>query len=296
MNQQRNEGTNLDGDGAPEIIVASAMYLFSSGVVESVIEVGGFTSGAYSVEWVSDSFDTGTRSMATGDLDLDGADELVVGSVTSAVVRVIGLAEAGQPHADFTVNPGWAVIGDQFIANASLSTDPEDGIDLQYRWDWEGDGIWDSDWSAESVSNHIYSASGVYAVTLEVMDSQGLVDIDICVIAVLEEDNEPPCTTLILRSDSPVGTDGWTLGPVSYTLYAIDNGSGVYSTMIRIGDGEWAEGTYAYFSDDGWTNLSYYSVDLLGNAEEVKTVEVKIDTISPISSVQVIAERGEESW
>lgn len=61
-----------------------------------------------------------------------------------------------------------------FTFDASESYDDKDSItDLKFRWDWQGDGKWDTDWSSEIVCYHRYLISGVYRIDLEVMDSEG---------------------------------------------------------------------------------------------------------------------------
>lgn len=56
--------------------------------------------------------------------------------------------------------------------NASASYDP-DGHPLQVRWDWEGDGIWDTWWSSDLVAQHAYTAVGTFNVRVVVRDVDG---------------------------------------------------------------------------------------------------------------------------
>jgi len=46
--------------------------------------------------------------------------------------------------------------------------------DLEFRWDWESDGYWDTGWSSNYIQTHSYSESDAYVVSLEVRDSHGL--------------------------------------------------------------------------------------------------------------------------
>jgi parallel beta-helix repeat protein len=91
------------------------------------------------------------------------------------------------PIAAFTVNPA---IGDAltvFEFNASHSSDAEDSLsELTFRWDWDWNGIWDTDWSSESVAHHNYDTAGNYTVRLEVMDSNGLTNNTTQQVRVLE--------------------------------------------------------------------------------------------------------------
>ncbi|PNX45342.1 MAG: hypothetical protein BV459_08720, partial [Thermoplasmata archaeon M11B2D] len=45
-----------------------------------------------------------------------------------------------------------------------------------YRWDWENDGIWDTNWSTSAYASHAYNAIGVYTVRLQVKDEENLTD------------------------------------------------------------------------------------------------------------------------
>jgi M6 family metalloprotease-like protein len=94
-------------------------------------------------------------------------------------------------------------------------------------------------------------------------------------------DTVPPVTSC----DAP---SGWVNHDVVVHLTATDNGAGVISTMYRLNDGSWADGTEATISadlehhtTDGANTLRYYSTDALGRAEAVKTKLVRIDTRRP---------------
>ncbi|UCE45328.1 MAG: hypothetical protein JSU93_00005, partial [Methanobacteriota archaeon] len=80
------------------------------------------------------------------------------------------------PFADFNVSP---LAGDTetiFSFDATYSWDVEDSIaELLVRWDWQSDGVWDTGWTYSKVDTHVYSNPGTYVVTLEVMDTGGLV-------------------------------------------------------------------------------------------------------------------------
>jgi hypothetical protein len=79
------------------------------------------------------------------------------------------------PVAKFTFNPAAGVIGTVFGFNASASTDDHDALaQLQFRWDWESDGTWDTGWSPNPGQTHYYTKLGAFTVTLQVMDAGGL--------------------------------------------------------------------------------------------------------------------------
>jgi PKD repeat protein len=95
-----------------------------------------------------------------------------VGRMTSSVEVSISTSA---PIAYFTVTPQSGRISDIFLFNAYGSYDAEDNIDqLKVRWDFDGDGIWDTGWSTQKNEYHIYRDSGRYVAKLEVLDTQGL--------------------------------------------------------------------------------------------------------------------------
>ena len=79
------------------------------------------------------------------------------------------------PTASFTISPTSGSPGDTFEFNASGSSDPEDSLsELLVRWDFNGDGSWDSDWSTQKTVTYIYNDAGTFDVKLQVKDSGGL--------------------------------------------------------------------------------------------------------------------------
>jgi len=81
------------------------------------------------------------------------------------------------PAALFTVTPSSGTTSTNFTFDASGSTDPEDPTsELQVRWDFDGDGSWDTDWNTDKTENHQYSSEDTYTAKLEVKDTEGLTD------------------------------------------------------------------------------------------------------------------------
>lgn len=79
------------------------------------------------------------------------------------------------PAAYFDVTPTLGNGSTVFATDASRSVDAQDPTsDLLVRWDWEGDGLFDTDWTLEKTADHRYPVGGAYGVTLEVQDAGGL--------------------------------------------------------------------------------------------------------------------------
>ena len=106
-------------------------------------------------------------------------DLLLVGSIVASVF--LAGCDKGYdtpPTALFTVSPSSGTTSANFVFDASGSTDNEDPTsDLQVRWDFDGDGSWDTNWDTNKTENHQYSSENTYTAKLEVKDTEGLTDI-----------------------------------------------------------------------------------------------------------------------
>ena len=80
---------------------------------------------------------------------------------------------------------------------------------------------------------------------------------------------------------------GWNRTAVTVSLSATDDVSGVDNTWYRLGDA----GVYSIYdaaakpvvSDNGVTNVWFYSRDVAGNVETAKSLPVRIDTTRPVT-------------
>jgi uncharacterized protein (TIGR02145 family) len=89
------------------------------------------------------------------------------------------------PRAAFGMSPDSANITNEFTFDASLSKDDEDSLNqLEFRWDFDGDQIWDSGFSSNPLAKHKYSDDENYPVRLEVRDPQQMSSIKINVLKV----------------------------------------------------------------------------------------------------------------
>ncbi|MFC1628544.1 PKD domain-containing protein, partial [Gemmatimonadota bacterium] len=95
-----------------------------------------------------------------------------------------------EPVASFTVSPEHGLVYTVFDFNAEGSSDPRDPLHLlTFRWDWEDDSVWDSDWSYNPLISHRYPTDGEYLVRLAVRDSDGLIS---TMVRSVKVGNEPP--------------------------------------------------------------------------------------------------------
>jgi PKD repeat protein len=79
------------------------------------------------------------------------------------------------PIAHFTVRPEAGRVTDYFVFDASGCYDLQDDINqLKVRWDFNGDGVWDTQFSTYKAEGHFYPDPGSYVAKLEVKDTEGL--------------------------------------------------------------------------------------------------------------------------
>lgn len=99
----------------------------------------------------------------------------------AALTRPVEVASTA-PTASFSVSPQAGAVedgsgsGTLFLFRPGASGDIEDAWDtLRGRWDWEGDGAWDTDWLAvTSQVGHKYTTARTHTPILQVQDTTGL--------------------------------------------------------------------------------------------------------------------------
>ena len=109
------------------------------------------------------------------------------------------LPETGNtpPQAYLTVLPLFAQAGTEFELNATGCSDAETPYaDLEVRWDWENDGVWNSQFSKnDKVITHVYTDAGPHVVRVEVRDGGLLTDAAVDSFLLL------PATPVLLEVD-----------------------------------------------------------------------------------------------
>ena len=79
------------------------------------------------------------------------------------------------PTAVLAVDPLVGTAGTTFHFDASGSSDAQTPPEnLLFRWDWENDGVFETDWSGLKIRNHAFTDTGLHLVRVEVRDGGGL--------------------------------------------------------------------------------------------------------------------------
>ncbi|MEO9481994.1 MAG: hypothetical protein ABJG47_01025 [Ekhidna sp.] len=115
------------------------------------------------------------------------------------------------------------------------------------------------------------------------------------VIFELYADSKPPKTTINFNSESLANIEEKVVmqaGNVSFSV--TDETSGIEATYYSIDNGPFTK--YAEpinFSNEKSTSIKYYSVDNVGNSEEVSTALILIDNSAPVSSLAIDGDLSE---
>lgn len=204
-----------------------------------------------------------------------GSRSLATFTVT-AVDRTPPIADAGR---DLVVNQGARV---QF--DGHNSTDNV-GI-VSYTWSFIFDGA--SRLLSGVAVDFEFRLPGVYDILLVVKDVTGFSDS--ATITVTVEDTSAPITTLFLDPIPPLNR---IYDEVVQIFLTIEGENPGVTTYIRVNDGQWSifTGSLAFGDGsvfgDGTYEIDYYSIDISGNTEMVKSIEsFSVDATTP--SIQMI--------
>jgi len=103
-------------------------------------------------------------------------------------------AENHFPKAKYVVAPARGDVSTVFAFDADSVSDNEDPkSSLEVRWDWDNDGLWDTEFTTEKTAEFQYGVVGHYLPKLEVRDTKNLTDtIKQLVVIVSDLANLPP--------------------------------------------------------------------------------------------------------
>ena len=130
-------------------------------------------NGTWDTEFVTEK--TAHHTYATPGTKTIRLEVRDTGGATGTTTRQVEVSSNRAPTASFTVDPPVGEAGTEFLFDASGSSDSEDDVaQLEVRWDFEGDGLWDSEFTLEKTVSHGYDSLGGSTIRLEVRDTGGL--------------------------------------------------------------------------------------------------------------------------
>ncbi len=119
------------------------------------------------------------------------------------VFRIDYFANNSPPTAGITATPANGPVPLLVQFDGSMSSDPEDGSNLLYAWDLDGDGQYDD--STVAQPTWTYNQPGTYAASLKVTDSGGLTN---TAGVLINAGSSPPTVTIT----SPPSGATWAVG------------------------------------------------------------------------------------
>ena len=146
------------------------------------------------------------------------------------------------PTVDFTWTPSTGDNTTVFSFTATASDDHDLSSTIQIRWDWQGDGVWDTQWSTTKTASHQYHSAGNKTVIIEAMDTGGLTSTQSHVVRVTPPSPPPPSNAPPSVDFTWTPTSGDTSTVFSFTAQATDDNDQPSAIQVRWdwnGDGTW---------------------------------------------------------
>jgi len=146
-------------------------------------------------------------------------------------VTLAGCSSSTSPDhattAELEISPASGTVLTDFTLDASAS----EGVSraLQFRWDWENDGDWDTDWSSESTTTRRFASGESVTVAVEVKDgaetdkATAQLALDMRHGHVLAINASPVSATWVLGND---GTHFWASSWNTKRIYKVDPATG----------------------------------------------------------------------
>ena len=193
------------------------------------------------------------------------------------------------PTAFFKITPGFGTIDTTFTFDASGVKDLEDPVaDLQVRWDWESDSVFDTGFSTNKTIQHKFTSGGTMYVSVEVVDTRGKTAryTDFVKVA---WNNRPPRAALNISPKSGFLQDVFTLD-ASACSDAEDK-----STLLEVrfdfeGDGNWdTDYSKTRIVTHQYTTAGTYPVKVevkdTGGATDTEVVDLKVGGLNTAPEV-----------
>lgn len=156
------------------------------------------------------------------------------------------------------------------------ATDPEPGsgvTTIYYQLDGQ---------PVQTGTTLVVSTPGEHQLRYWARDAAG--NIEAAQTVPIRIDTVPP-TSQATIDGSPAST-GWYVQPVTVTIAAADDRSGVAGVRYRLDQTSWITGTVVAISSDGNHVLEYQAVDVAGNVQAIQSLPIPLDATPPTTAYQ----------
>jgi uncharacterized protein (TIGR02145 family) len=214
------------------------------------------------------------------------------------------------PTAKFTIKPAFGTVDTTFTFDASGVADLEDpAADLQVRWDWESDSVFDTDFSATKTITHKYATGGTMYISVEVKDTRGATSRFTDFVKV-QWNNRPPKAAMNITPKSGFLQDEFRMD-ASACSDAEDKNADLQVRFDFEGDGTWdTEYSKTKVVTHVYTNPGTFNVQVMVKDKEestdTETVALQVQPAntgpelpkdpSPANNVTGATTRGFLSW
>ncbi|MFD0693603.1 OmpL47-type beta-barrel domain-containing protein [Paenibacillus sp. GCM10027628] len=160
---------------------------------------------------------------------------------------------------------------------------PDNADDKSVSWGVQGDNGAATDAASINAAGLLTAIKdGIVTVVANAKDGSGVKGENKVMI-----DTTPPLTAVSVAAAAPDGANGWYVHPVTLSLNASDNVSGLAKTEYSLDGGTtWQNySSPVTLNQDGKYAVSYRSTDNAGNVETPKTVSFNLDATAPTITV-----------
>ncbi|HDL20519.1 MAG TPA: tandem-95 repeat protein [Nitrospirae bacterium] len=218
---------------------------------------------------ISVIFSPSSTGIKSADLSIESGDPYnanVIISLSGTGMNTPPAADAGGPYI--------GTEGQAISFDGSGSTDLN-GDALQYQWDFDNDGTWDSGWSSSPIADYVWNDDWSGTVKLEVSDGE-FSDTDTATVTV---NNVAP--NVEAGPDKNIN-EGET---VDFSGSFTDPGADTHTIVWDFGDGSPQAGTLSethLYADDGVYTVALTVTDDDGGSE-TDTLTITVNNVAPMA-------------
>lgn len=120
--------------------------------------------------WITNVYEDGSQHSLVIKAYDEAGNVIGTSNTMEILIELVNTA----PTPSLSVTPLAGLLATIFYFDASDCYDWEDtSSTLQVRWDWENDGVWDTEFDTSKTTSHQYAQERQYTAKLEVLDSEG---------------------------------------------------------------------------------------------------------------------------